>query len=104
MWTPRWLEDFIADLRFAVRTFGRKPGVTALIVLILALGTGANTSIFSVVNAVLIKPLPYREAGQVMTVWSYSRQRGFDTEQISPMDYGGLAYAQSRIRRDGGLR
>jgi hypothetical protein len=87
VWTLRWLEDLTADLRFAVRTFARKPAVTALIVLILALGTGANTAIFSVVNAVLIKPLPYRDASQVMTVWNYNRPRGFDTEQVSPADY-----------------
>lgn len=57
-------------------------------VLILALGTGANTAIFSVVNAVLIKPLPYYDASQLMTVWNNNRQRGFDTEQVSALDYG----------------
>lgn len=87
VWTRRWLEDLVADLRFAVRTFGRQPGATALIVLILALGTGANTAIFSVVNAILIRPLPYRDADRVMTVWNYDQQRGFHTEQVSPPDY-----------------
>ena len=46
VWTRRWLEDLVADWRFAVRTFRRQPGATALIVLILALGTGANTAIW----------------------------------------------------------
>ena len=87
VWTRQWLEDLMADLRFAVRTFGRKPGATVLIILILALGTGANTAIFSLVNTVLIKPLPYRDAGRVMTVWNFDRQRGFNTEQVSPPDY-----------------
>jgi len=87
VWTHRWLEDLIADLRFAARAFRRKPGVTALIILILSLGTGANTAIFSVVNAVLISPLPYHDATRIMTVWSNNRQRGFDTEQVSAPDY-----------------
>ena len=75
VWTPQWLEDLMADLRFAIRTFGRKPEVTALIVLILALGTGANTAILSVANVVLIEPLPYRDAGQLMTVWNTAATR-----------------------------
>lgn len=87
LWTRRWMEDLIADARFSLRLFARKPGATLLIVLLLALGTGANTAIFSVVNAVLIKPLPYREAVRLLTVWNYNRQRGFDTEQVSPPDY-----------------
>lgn len=84
---PRSLEDLIADLRFAARTFSRKPGITALIVLILALGTGATTAIFSLVNAVLIKPLPYRDPARIITLWSYDRHHGFDTEQVSQPDY-----------------
>ena len=88
VWTRRWLEDLIADLRFAVRTFGRKPGTTALI--ILQSWRSARALIrrsSSLVNAVLIRPLPYPDAGKVMTVWSYNRHRGFNTEQVSPADY-----------------
>ena len=87
VWRWAWFDALIADTRFAVRTFRKKPGLTALIVLILAIGTGANTAIFSVVNAVLIKPLPYRDARQIMTVWNYNRQRGFNTEHVSFPDY-----------------
>lgn len=87
VWTRRWLEDLIADLRFAARTFRRRPGLTALIILILALGTGANTAIFSLVSAALINPLPYRDAARIMMVWSYNRQRGLATEQVSAPDY-----------------
>lgn len=87
VWVWAWLEALIADTRYAVRTFRKKLALTALIVLILTLGTGANTAIFSVVNAVLIKPLPYRDSRQIMTVWSNNRQRGFNTEQVSLPDY-----------------
>ena len=87
VWVSAWLETLMADTRYALRTFRKKPTLTVLIVLMLALGTGANTAIFSLVNAVLIKPLPYRDASQILTVWSNNRQCGFNTEQVSLPDY-----------------
>src|SRR5579864_9674781 len=62
-----WLESFAQDVRFGVRSLAKNPGFAAVAILTLALGIGANTAIFSVVNAVLIRPLPFDHPEQI--VW-----------------------------------
>ena len=66
------IEDLIRDLRYGVRVLAKSPLFTAISVVTLALGIGANTAIFSVVNALLLRPLPYRDADRIVMVWEIS--------------------------------
>ena len=68
-WGWVWLSSLVADIRYGVRTLLRQPGFLAAAVLTLALGVGANTTIFSVMNATILKPLPFRDANRLVLVW-----------------------------------
>ena len=72
------VEGFLQDLRYGMRTLQKNPGFTAVAVLILGLGIGANAAVFSVLHAVLFRPLPYRNPEQLTMLWvTDSRPRGW---------------------------
>ena len=73
---PGTVRRLVEDVRFAVRVFARAPVLTATIVVTLALGIGATTAVFSIVQAVLLRPLPYQESGPPRRDLGRTRARG----------------------------
>lgn len=69
MWTFRFLETLAQDLRYGLRQLRRNPGFTAVAVITLALGIGANTAIFTLIDSLMLRPLPVRSPGQLVQLW-----------------------------------
>lgn len=82
-----WLDQLRQDVGFALRTLGRSPGFAAGALLVLALGIGATTAAFGVVDAVLLQPLPYPQPDRLVRVWPASPETGADRRTFSVPDY-----------------
>ncbi|MBV9624834.1 MAG: ABC transporter permease [Acidobacteria bacterium] len=81
------MKGFVHDLRYAMRQLRRSSGFTAIAVLTLMSGIGANTAIFSVVNAVLLKPLPYKDSSRLVVVWQQNPHRGWFENEVSGANF-----------------
>ncbi len=97
---PHLLADLLADVRYALRVIARNRGFSAAAMLTLALGIGATTAIFSVVNAVLLRPVPFAAPDRLALVWETDRNTGTTREPASYPDFQDL---QQRSRQFGGL-
>jgi hypothetical protein len=82
-----WLHSMISDCRYGLRQLRKNPSFTVVAVLTLALGIGANTVIFSMVNALLLHPYDFRDLDQLVRVWEYSGvDEGIDARWLAPAD------------------
>lgn len=69
MWGWKWLEDLFQDARFGLRMFAKRPGYAAALILVLALGIGGTSTIFTVVDGVLLEPLPYKDSSRIVAIY-----------------------------------
>jgi putative ABC transport system permease protein len=81
------MESLLSDVRYAARNLFRRPGFTIIAVITLALGIGANTAIFSAINALLLKPLPFPELDRVVAVWDKLPSRGVQRNEVTVANY-----------------
>lgn len=81
------MDSLFQDIRYGIRYLSRTPGVTAVAVTALALGIGANTLVFSLVNGILLQPLPFEDPDRLVHLWETNLDRGWDSFSVSPQNY-----------------
>src|SRR5918911_4605188 len=84
------MNTLLQDLRYGVRMLLKKPGFTLVAVFTLALGIGANSAIFSIVNGLLLRPLPYTDAGRLVIIWTHSPGANVAQDWPSPGQFAAV--------------
>src|SRR5215471_1873366 len=82
-----WLEPTLWDIRYALRSLRRRSGFAITTIVSLTLGLGASLAVFTVADNLLVRPLPYRNASQLVMVWEAERKSGEDHNVVSPANY-----------------
>ena len=98
------MKDILQDVRYGLRTLLKSPGSTAIAILALTLGIGANTAIFSVVSAVLLRPLPYQDPEHLVAIWNNKLSKGIRQQRISALDFQDFIRQQQVFDQIGALR
>jgi hypothetical protein len=101
VWSFVWLEQPVEDIRFGLRMLRNSPGFTAVAVLTLALGIGANTYIFSMVDALLLHPLEFSNADRIVALWERSPAEQADSLVAVAMKRLAEMFAAERARLEG---
>jgi putative ABC transport system permease protein len=86
-WSWNWLELLVRDVRYGMRTLARTPGFAAIAILVMALGIGINTAIFSVVHHILLEPLPFPQPDRLYAIWARSDAQGQSRIAASGPDF-----------------
>src|ERR1700682_3198171 len=89
------MESLFKDIRYGIRSLWKRPGFTVIAVVTLALGIGASTAIFTVVDAALIRGLPYKSPERLYHLWESTPQQQFAQREFSHPDY--LDYQQNQV-------
>src|SRR5208337_4108152 len=84
-WTFTWLETLWQDVRYAARILAKSPAFAAVVIFSLALGIGANTAVFSVMNTVLLPPLPYEHPETLTTIWCMQKSNPRSDDDVPPI-------------------
>ena len=106
MWGARWLTDFFQDFRYAIRTLRQRPGFAVVAIVTLALGIGATTVMFTLINGVLLKPLPYPQSEKLVAVNGHSdtwNAEIFGEQNVAYPDFLDLQRASRALDMAGAL-
>src|SRR5262249_50109034 len=91
------MQTLIQDLRYGARMLMKKPGFTIVAVITLALGIGANSAIFSIVNSLLLRPLPYRDSERLAIIWTHSPGANVAQDWPSPGQFSAIKSSQNSV-------
>src|SRR5271168_384883 len=87
VWSFIWFEQLLEDVRFGLRMLRKNPGFTAVAVLTLALGIGANTYIFSIVDSLFLRPLEFSDPARIVALWERLPARGIERNELAPANF-----------------